>query len=73
MSCLAGMNIVSALGLSSKDIIPVTAHMRSADNDDIQLLGAVFIELEGYDVNGTQTQTKQMVYIAEKKQSFIPQ
>ena len=70
MSCLAGMNIVSALGLSSKDIIPVTAHMRSADNDDIQLLGAVFIELEGYDVNGTQTQTKQMVYISEKTQAF---
>ena len=70
MSCLAGMNILTILGLSSKDLIPVTAQMKSADNDAIQLLGAIFIELEGYDNSGTQVRTKQMVYISEKTEVF---
>ena len=70
MSCLAGMNLVTTLGLVSNDLIPVTAQMKSADNDDIQLLGAIFIELEGYDENGTQVRTKQMVYIAKKTEAF---
>ena len=70
MSCLAGMNILTILGLSSKDLIPVTAQMKSADNDAIQLLGAIFIELEGYKNSVTQVRTKQMVYISEKTEVF---
>ena len=70
MSCLAGMNILTTLGLSSKDLIPVTAQMKSADNDTIQLLGALFIQLESHNNNGTQVRTKQMVYISEKTEAF---
>ena len=51
MSCLAGVNILTSLGLNNKDLIPVTAQIKSADNDDILLLGAIFIELESYAKN----------------------
>ena len=70
MSCLAGVNILTSLGLNDKDLIPVTAQMKSADNDDIRLLGAIFIELEGYAENGIQGRTKQMVYISKKSEAF---
>ena len=70
MSCLTGIDTLIKLGLSKKDLIPVTTQMRSAANDSIQLLGAIFIELEGSNVYGKQVKTKQMVYISEKTEAF---
>ena len=70
MSCLAGINTLVKLGLSRKDLIPVTTQMRSADNDRIELLGAIFIELSGNDEKGKQFKTKQMVYISRTTEAF---
>ena len=72
MSCLTGIDTLRKLGLSKKDLIPVTTQMRSAANDSIQLLVAIFIDLEGSNLHGKQFKTKQMVYISEKTEAFYP-
>ena len=68
-SCLAGMSTLAKLGISTKDLIPVTTQMRSADNDHIELLGAIFIELSGIGEHHVY-QSKQMVYISSKTEAF---
>ena len=42
-SCLAGLKIIKKLGLSSKDLIPVSMKMHAADKRDINILGAVIL------------------------------
>ena len=70
MSCLAGVNLLSKLGLSVSTLIPVTTQMKSANNDKIDILGAIFIELSGVNEYGTKLLTKQMVYISKKTKPF---
>ena len=61
-SCLAGVNLLSKLGLPHSALIPVTTQMKGADNDKIEILGAIFIELSGKNEYGSTYFTKQMVY-----------
>lgn len=70
MSCLTGMSTLAKLGIPASEIIPVTTQMRSADNDNISLIGAVFMELSGKDEYGTEYSSKQMVYIAKGTEAF---
>ena len=44
--------------------------MRSADNDPIDLMGAIFLELSGDDEYGTKYSTNQMVYISRGSDEF---
>ena len=44
--------------------------MRSADNDPIDLMGAIFLELSGDDEYGTKYSTNQMVYISRGSEEF---
>ncbi len=37
--CLAGLNTVKKLGLSTADLLPVTLKMHAADDHDIPILG----------------------------------
>ena len=69
-SCLAGTNLLKMLGLSTKSLIPVNTRMQSADSESIELLGAMFIELSGYDDHGELHKTKQMVYISKNTNNF---
>ena len=57
-SCLAGLNIVKKLGLSPKDLIPVTLKMHAANSNNIAILGAAIIRLSG---NGKSS--RQIVYV----------
>ena len=62
-SCLAGFKVVKKLGLSTKDLIPVSLKMHAADNHDIQILGATILRLSGKDRLGKERSTRQVVYV----------
>ena len=44
-SCLAGINIVKKLGLTTGDLIPVSLRMHAADNHNIHILGRHHTEI----------------------------
>ena len=62
-SCLGGIHILTLLGLSKKDLIPVTMSMRAANSNSISITGAIVIRLTGH--NDKKRTTRQMVYITE--------
>ena len=59
-SCLAGTSVMSKLGLTTGDLIPVNLRMHAANNNNIDILGATILRLT--DTSSRKT-TRQMVYI----------
>ena len=70
-SCLAGTNLLQALGHSISNLISVTTKMRSASGENIELLGATPICLSGTDTQGRKFSTRQMVYITDRSGPFF--
>ena len=70
-SCLAGINILQGLNLTIPDLIPVRTKMRSANNADIKLLGAILLHLSGKDAHGRTFGSKQMTYITDRPGMFF--
>ena len=64
-SCLAGLKIVKKLGLSTRDLIPVSMKMHAADNHNIRILGATILRLSGKNNKGEEQSTRQMVYVTD--------
>ena len=62
-SCLASMNIIRHLGLSEKDLIPVTTCMHAANNSGIPILGAAILRFSGKSKPGQHLETRQIVYV----------
>ncbi len=46
-SCLASMRVIQRLGLTKRDLIPVTMNMYAANNHGIQILGAAILRFSG--------------------------
>ena len=65
-SCLAGVKILKPLGLTTKDLIPVTMKMHAANNNGIKILGAVIIEFSGLSASGASLSTRQITYITDR-------
>ena len=42
-SCLASIKVIRRLGLCKDDQIPITMHMHAANNNGIQILGAIIL------------------------------
>ena len=51
-------------------LIPVTTKMRSANNMNINILGAVFLHISGLDSEGNTRSTHQMTYITDCSSNF---
>ena len=64
-SCLAGLKVVKRLGISVKDLIPVSIKMQAANNDSIRILGATILRLSGRNNEGDERSTRQMVYVTD--------
>ena len=62
-SCLAGLSIVKKLGFSTNDLVPVQLKMHTADDRDLEILGATLLKLSGKDSKGAERYTKQIVYV----------
>ena len=46
-SCLVGIGVTQQMGLSTKDVIPISMKMKAANNKGIRILGAVVIRFAG--------------------------
>ena len=61
-SCLAATDLLSLLGLSQKNLIPVTMKMSAANNLGITIIGALPIRITGISPSGAKHTTRQLVY-----------
>ena len=68
---MAGINLLQGLSLTISDLIPVRTKMRSANNADIKLLGAILLHLSGKDANGRTFGSKQMTYVTDRPGMFF--
>ena len=64
-SCLAGVKVLQQIGIPQSKIIPVTMQMHAANNNTIDILGAVILRFSGMSNNGNRLETRQIVYITD--------
>ena len=64
-SCLCSLPIIRKLGISEKDLIPVTMRMHAANKQNIKILGAVIVRLSGQSKAGRKLQTRQILYVTD--------
>ena len=63
-SCLMGLCILWRMGLWKKDLVPVQCCLQVANNEEIQLLGTIFLKLQGMDDRGNLQESSVMAYIS---------
>lgn len=61
-SCLAGVHVLHRLGLKSDDLIQCSMKMSAANENPIDILGALPIRISGLSDVGTMRHTRQLVY-----------
>ena len=64
-SCLAGISAIHRLGMTRKDLIPVTLQMHAANNAKIAILGAAILQFSGQSNSGKTLVSRQLVYITD--------
>ena len=69
-SCLMGLKVLWQLGLNKSDLVPVQRQMHAANDEEIQLIGAIFLELRGIDDVGTPHAAHVMAYVSPSTDNF---
>ncbi len=69
-SSLMGLIIYLQLGLQLESLIPVTRKMHAANNEGINILGAILVRLSGADTNGDVIECGEMIYISDSTEQF---
>ena len=73
-SCLASIKVIRHLGLCKDDLIPVTVHMHAANNNRIQILGAIILRFTDRSPSRQTLETRQIVYVSsDADQLFLSQ
>ena len=62
---VAGPNQMHQLGITKRELIPLSNGVSSADNTGLGLLGGLLLNIEGVSSQGKIITTKQLCYIAE--------
>ena len=62
---VAGVPQLHKLGITKKELIPLSNGIRSADNSGLGLLGGILVNISGQCEDGTVITTRQLCYIAE--------
>ena len=62
---VAGVPQLHGLGVTKKELIPLSNGISAADNSGLGLLGGVLVSISGQGEDGTIFTTKQLCYIAE--------
>ena len=70
-SCLAGLRAVRQLGLTEKDLIPVSMRMHAANNNNIKILGAAIIRFSGRSESGQVLETRQITYVTDSSDKIF--
>ena len=65
-SCLAGIQCIQCLGLKETDLIPVKTKMHTANNQQINILGAIILRISGENDLGDIVETRQLTYVTNE-------
>ena len=69
-SSLIGLKLFLSLGFKMSDILPVEKRLYAANNEGINVLGAVFVRLSGIAPNGQTLQAAEMIYVSDSTEMF---
>ena len=69
-SPLAPPSVLQPMGLTARDLIPVKRRMKTAVEGEVNVTGAVFMQLSGCDENGERHCARTMVYISPDAGAF---
>ena len=69
-SSLMGHKIFRSCGFKDSDLLPVKKKMFAANNEGINILGAVFARLSGTDRDGNRIETADMIYVSDTTDLF---
>ena len=70
-SCLLGLKTFNSFGLKKPSLVPVKGRMTAINGEQVSILGAVFLRLEGTDANnGQKVQTAVMAHVTESTDRF---
>ena len=70
-SCLAGIKVLTRLGMSTADLIPVSMKMHAANNNAINIIGAVVLRFCGQSASGNSLETRQLTYITDSSDKLF--
>ena len=65
-SCLSGEDLLHQIGLNSSHLIPVTMKMKAANNEGINIIGALPLRISGQSPSGSILTTRQLVYFTDR-------
>ena len=65
-----GLKVFRACGFKESSLLPVKKNMFAANNESINILGAVFVHLSGGDTKGNAIQTVEMIYASDSTDLF---
>ena len=69
-SCLAGIDVLLKLGLTTRHLLKCTMKMCSANNKSIPIMGALLLDISGVGPSGKKIVTKQIVYFTDQTNKF---
>ena len=69
-TCLRGMSVLSRLGLRKEHFTPVSKRILAANDEEVNVLGAIFVKMSGLGTQGQRIQTSAMVYVTESTNRF---
>ena len=69
-TCLMGLQLLNKLGLSQRHLTPVSKHIFAANNEEIRILGAVFLTLSGLNRHGEELTTSTVAYVTDSTSRF---
>ena len=67
--CIMGINRLHQMGLRKRDLIPVQRGVQAANEEDLTILGALFLTYTGYD-KGVPVKTSALTYVTSSVQKF---
>ena len=70
-SCLAGIKVLRHLGMSTADLIPVNMKMHAANNNAINIIGAVVLRFCDQSASGDSLKTQQLTYITDSSDKLF--
>ena len=67
---VAGLNLVHSLGVTKRELIPLSSKVNAANNQGLGLLGGLLITISGTDMHGKLVETQQLCYISSMVHSI---
>ena len=71
MSNLIGFNLIKKFGLTKADLVKVKVRMKAINNEDINVIGAIFLRVSGVDEkSGKKAETAVMAYVSDSTEDY---